>query len=72
MITNHFPPDIRKGIINSGFKDTEDIEGYLRRLDSVEAGTVTNTNRQTRIRIIEIGLVKRVGKIKINCRCVEL
>lgn len=39
-VTNHFPPDIRRGIINCQSQSLDDIEMYLRKIDS----TYVNTN----------------------------
>lgn len=50
LIINHFPPDIEKWLINSGYKTIEDIDKHLRRIDSIEDGDIDArpTNRDGR------------------------
>lgn len=49
LIAQHFPPDIRRGILNSGYRDFEDVELFLRKIDKTyteEGSRVANGNQQ--------------------------
>lgn len=46
MVSNHFSVEVRRGIINSGFKNIEEVENHLRKLDTVEEGAETNNRVQ--------------------------
>nr|CAI5833871.1 unnamed protein product [Callosobruchus analis] len=45
MCIAHFPPEVRRGLMNSGYRNVEDVEHYLRKLDRLEEEVADNRSR---------------------------
>nr|CAI5866390.1 unnamed protein product [Callosobruchus analis] len=45
MCIAHFPPEVRRGLMNSGYRNVEDVEHYLRKLDRLEEEVADTRSR---------------------------